>query len=851
VGIRVRDDVVARLRATPQRFALRVHAPDELPAALSATRLARVDLLGLSGRGRRPGGDTGRDPSVTNRADVSQVVAAPGGPMLLVQHLEAADEDLVRIPRLLEARLTEAGVGNAVIEVPTLGGELDGLDTTPGAVVLRLFPPPEGSATAIPADWLDVAVEWVVGDLALDEPVATRILSVEHQLPARDAAAMLHECGLARAWCDLVNGDLDDRIRTASVTYGRMPHLALAAGGPGVDGPGLLARFALLQDVARELAADLAYAALDFEPTFEGLAVGLPVDGWRARGGASPNRVAASIVDEVVPDAYPWQVLGPGHLDRLAASEEPVDLPFEHLGDGRVELSLGDPVEWLPRSSRRIDAQEDAIAWVLPLLVEPDEADELAAARPLLPPAAPAQARSTEPSRSPFEKRPPVVEPPPEGAPDLHDIYLRATPSTRRSTRLTPLELAAWFGRESHSDHPASVSPALATFVRWWASGLDDESRQRLKPIVPRLVGTAPDEDDEVERTRKWLAVDWLVRVQSVAWLRLAGLVEAAERLSEVGPLVQEHELARAVDVLGSAITVAGRRIDITASIVAGDTGSDVDDRLAWDAWERVTEPTAWVAASETGTHGAPGEVAYATDLRVIECSRDPRTREEIAQTGSTVGGTAWATALHAFGDEVWEQAWRAADRAARDIAGLTIRVEMGRIAKTALLRSPQADDAPEAALEIAEQAAREALVRAALRGGELDRDGEHPWDAARDAARSSAGGGAWSVVIDESRRAVGEEAWNQAMEEARAVVDDLLVVAPDTVGRVVAAAVAREACSAAARGVAYRAAAVARAHGADDIGAEQAANDALARTSIDLREAAFVLLEHLVAPPR
>ncbi|MBA2281272.1 MAG: hypothetical protein H0W25_08580, partial [Acidimicrobiia bacterium] len=445
-----------------------------------------------------------------------------------------------------------------------------------------------------------------------------------------------------------------------------------------------------------------------------------------------------------------------------------------------------------------------------------------------------------------------AAEPTPEGAPDLDTVLLRNGPSARRSTRLTPLELAAWFGREPHTDHPASVSPVLATFVRWWSAGVDDETRQRLKPYVPRLVGTAAGDDDEreeAEQARRWLAVDWLVRVQAVAWLRTAGLVEAAERLAQVGPLVDEQELARAVEVLGSAITIASRRIDITASIVGRDVGADIDERFAWDSWEAVSEPTAWIAASETATQGAPGEVAYATDLRVIDCSREPKARDELEQTGSTVGGTAWTTALHAFGDEAWEQAWRAADRAAREVAGLTIRVEMGRIAKTAMLRAPSNDELPEAALEVAEQAAREALVRAAIRGGTPDRDGEHPWDAARDAARSSAGGGAWSVVIDESRRAVGEEAWHQAMADARTVVDDLLAQAPDTVARVVAAAVAREACSGAARGVAYRAAAVSRAHGADDDGAEVAATESLARTGAELREGAFDLLEALIEP--
>lgn len=843
MAVRVRPDSAERVRAAPGRFALQVLAPDDLPAAIDAMRLFRVDLVGLSGRGSRPTPETGRAPTARDRADVSQVVPAPTGPLLLVQHLDADAAELARIPGLLARRLEDAGVGEATVVVPDLGGSLDALDTAPGCVLLRLFPAP-GERATIPPDWLDVAVDWVVGDLHDDDRVVARILSVEHEVRAAEAATLLHECGVARAWCDLVNGDPADRIRTASLTYGRLPHLALAAGGPGMDTAGLLARFELLQDVARELAADVAYACLDIEPTFEGLALGLPLEGWRARGGATPNRVAAVAADVVVPDAFPWQVLGPGHLERLEALGEALP-PSEHLGDGRVEVALGDPKDWLPRSVSRTDAQDDAIAWLSPLLVDAHELEELEAAhhrrrvasRPA--PAAP----------SPFTPASRLASPEPLGLPDLEAVDLRPTPSPRRSTRLSPLELAAWFAHEPHSDAPASVSPVVATFVRWWASGLDDAALPRLKPLVPRLVGTAG--DPKADRARRWIATDWLVRQQAAAWLRLAGLAEAAERLAAVGPLTEEGELAAAVEILGAATTVAGRRIEITASLVTGDDdtgvrGGDRDEVLSWETWAEVNEPTAWVAASEAATEGTPGEVAYATDLRVIECSRDPRVRDEIESTGTPVGATAWTTALHALADEVWERAWRAADQATREACGLTIRVEMGRVAKTALSRM---QDLPEVALEQAEAAACESLVRAALRGGEPDRDGEHPWDAARNAARSSPGGGAWSVVNDESRRAVGEAAWAQSMAEARVVVDELLAEAPDVVGRAVAVAVAREACSAAARGVAYRAAAVARAHGADDLGAEQAAREALAPTAAKLQASAFELLQRLVDP--
>jgi hypothetical protein len=101
--------------------------------------------------------------------------------------------------------------------------------------------------------------------------------------------------------------------------------------------------------------------------------------------------------------------------------------------------------------------------------------------------------------------------------------------------------------------------------------------------------------------------------------------------------------------------------------------------------------------------------------------------------------------------------------------------------------------------------------------------------------------------VSDEARRAIGEDAWAQAMVDARAVVTDLLSDSPDTVARVVVAAVAREASSAAARGVALRASAVARAQGGDDAEAEASAHEALQRIAIGLQAEALLLLDRLV----
>ena len=814
-------DTLKRLEAAGDSFALRVRDPSDLRSAISALKLARMDVLGLATRpptaGQRP------VDVAAPAATVSSVVSAPQGPLFLVEHFSA--RDLVEtIPELVQRRLEKAGVESAEIDVPARGGSLDALDATSHAVVLRLFPRRTARSATIPADWLDFACEWVTGDLSDFEPVRVRMLGVEYDVPAAEVSAAVHECGIAKAWCDAVNGDLTDRLRIASATFGRLPHLALGAGGPQVDHAGLVNRYRLLQEVARELAADVAYGCIDFEPTFEGMALGLSPDGWQTQGGASPNVVARELLTDRVPDAYPYQVLGPEHVRRLGEAR----FTYESLGDGHIELSIDEPATWLPDAVERDDSQ--AMGWDLlaPCLVREDELDALLAARDS---ADVVELDQLDESADGLDH-----------SFDLESITLESTAHPRRGTRLTLLELVSWLNHEAHSDLPVSVSPVLATFARWLSAGFDDADRQALKAIAPRLIGTGPASADE-DRARQWLVTQWLVRVQAPAWLRAAGMLEAAQRLEALDRLTIDLELVRAVDILGTAITIASRRLDITASIATDEdlVGTVPDEQIVWEAWERVAETTGYVAASEAATHGAPAELTYATDLRVIECSRDPRVRDELDVARQSVGDTVWATALHAVADEAWENAWQAADRAARELSGFTVRVEMGRIASAAWGTSEDEDTL----LEAADQAARDSLTRAALTGGAYT--DEHPWDAARNAARSSEGGKPWSVLSDEARRTIGEDAWAQAMADARAVVTDALKDASDTVARVVVAAVAREASSAAARGVALRAAAVARAQGGDQDEAKAAANEALQRVAIGLLAEALALLDRLI----
>src|SRR5690606_10781311 len=151
----------------------------------------------------------------------------------------------------------------------------------------------------------------------------------------------------------------------------------------------------------------------------------------------------------------------------------------------------------------------------------------------------------------------------------------------------------AWLAGEPHSDAPTSVSPVLATFARWFASALDDERRQDLKPRAERLAGTAAPGPGEggsaapapADLERAWRTTDWLIGVQAARWLRAAGQVQAAGRL-EAAPSAREHEdLLGTVDVLSTALVIATRRIELTASVAADGHPGDAD-LVAEASWE-------------------------------------------------------------------------------------------------------------------------------------------------------------------------------------------------------------------------------------------------------------------------
>jgi len=99
------------------------------------------------------------------------------------------------------------------------------------------------------------------------------------------------------------------------------------------------------------------------------------------------------------------------------------------------------------------------------------------------------------------------------------------------------MEAVAFVAGESWTDAPECVCPIIASFARNWNDSLpsDAERDRLLKPFIPRFVNTR---NRALEEKRGLLCADWLVRVHTPAWLRLAGLTKQAESLESLPEII-------------------------------------------------------------------------------------------------------------------------------------------------------------------------------------------------------------------------------------------------------------------------------------------------------------------------
>jgi len=192
------------------------------------------------------------------------------------------------------------------------------------------------------------------------------------------------------------------------------------------------------------------------------------------------------------------------------------------------------------------------------------------------------------------------------------------------------VEAVSYIAGEPWTDSPRCVCPVIAAFLRNWNDSLpsDAERDRLLKPLIQVIVGTRS--TPEVEHRRATMAADWLIRVQTPAWLRAAKLEQQAaalEALPEITdsalctslmPTLQavRSDAAAAWDAAWAAAGgAAGGAARAAARAAAGDAAWDAAGAAAWDAAWAAARAAAWDAAGDALAPVVTRLQASASDL--------------------------------------------------------------------------------------------------------------------------------------------------------------------------------------------------------------------------------------------
>lgn len=273
---------------------------------------------------------------------VSEVMRTPEGPLVVMDAKSLSRAQLGAILDRLVAVAEELGLTSGILEVPRAGRLVEDLGRARTGVVGSVMPPPELSASwaseSIPEDWLEVAASWLRG--AAFEPLVVEVVAVEARISWDDLDRYLH--ANRRSGFRVSCGSVATGLRTVNAqaeVYTRLSFLAVNESWT----PSEQAQEAndLLAHVRRcAPGAASGYVTPTQRPRLVG---GGEVDvPSRDLPGGDGHQFVCKTSDIQLIDAFWYQLLGPGHLDRTGPLAGARD-----LGDGKVELMWGDFAEWL------------------------------------------------------------------------------------------------------------------------------------------------------------------------------------------------------------------------------------------------------------------------------------------------------------------------------------------------------------------------------------------------------------------------------------------------------------------------------------------------------------------------
>jgi hypothetical protein len=165
---------------------------------------------------------------------------------------------------------------------------------------------------------------------------------------------------------------------------------------------------------------------------------------------------------------------------------------------------------------------------------------------------------------------------------------------------LCVMEAVAYVAGEPHSDHPKCACPRLTAFAIRINDRVDDDTRQKLKPLIPKLVGTRAGFDTEKKRSRFMahrtitvtlpLLIDAIQLPEVSARLRACG--DSNEDLRSIGIYLREQK-----EAIRKAAYAAAAAADAAAAYAAAAYAADAAAAYAAAAYAAAYAAAAYAAA--------------------------------------------------------------------------------------------------------------------------------------------------------------------------------------------------------------------------------------------------------------
>ena len=132
------------------------------------------------------------------------------------------------------------------------------------------------------------------------------------------------------------------------------------------------------------------------------------------------------------------------------------------------------------------------------------------------------------------------------------------------------------------ADYPAGRSQVISEFRLM--GKIYDESKRAMPPIKWGSLAAF------IETRRAWIALDWLIRVNTTAWLRLAGFDNEANLLADLEP-VDMNTCQKILPVLEK---VLADMHSVWDSFSEGDKGQTCFDLVVWNFKKEAAKNASW-----------------------------------------------------------------------------------------------------------------------------------------------------------------------------------------------------------------------------------------------------------------